>query len=175
MYTSLYSLALLVSSTLAASVAADWQHAKPPCSANVIALATGIHLNIQGQYGEYNATATIADLEAQGANSTAFLIAKGKLLADIQEGMNLRQFNQQIAPRGNAALPGLAKYQTAQRAEAALAQGLTGVRSQDAAALATLKSDITSGIQLNENNLKNATQDCHFELVFPPADETASP
>lgn len=67
--------------------------------------------------------------------------------------MNIRLFNQQIAPAGNAALPGLAKYAAAQQTEQSLAMGLTGVPGQDAAALSSLKSDIMAGIKLNEMNL----------------------
>ncbi|KAK5110785.1 hypothetical protein LTR85_000730 [Meristemomyces frigidus] len=141
---------------------------------HVTALATGIHLNIQGQYSEYNGTVKIINIEAAApVNQTAFYIAKGRLLSDIQEGMNLRQFNQEIAPPNNPALPGLAKYQMAQQAEQLLAEGLTGVPSEDMSALDTLKSDIMAGIMLNEMNLKNATQNCRFSLVFPNADQSA--
>ncbi|KAK3676800.1 hypothetical protein LTR78_003577 [Recurvomyces mirabilis] len=146
---------------------------QPPCSAAVVALATGIHLNIQGQYAEYNGTVHVINIEtASPVNQTAFYIAKGELLSDIQAGMNIRQFNQEIAPAGNAALPGLAKYQAAQQTEQGLAMGLTGVLGQDQSALSSLKSDIMAGIKLNENNLQSAVQGCELGLVFPDPDQS---
>lgn len=72
--------------------------------------------------------------------------------------MNIRLFNQQIAPPGNAAIPGLAKYAAAQQTEQALAEGLTGVPSEDKKALESLKSDIMAGIKLNEKNLKKVSK-----------------
>ena len=90
-------------------------------------------------------------------DKTAFYIAKGELLSDIQAGMNIRLFNQQIAPAGNAAISGLAKYAAAQQTEQGLAQGLTGVPSEDASALSSLKSDIMAGIKLNGKNLKKVS------------------
>lgn len=160
LFPTLALLALTVGTL--ASPTQPWNYGGPqqqqPCPPAVIALATGIHLNIQGQYSEYNGTVAIANLEASTpVNQTEFYILKGELLSDIQEGMNLRLFNQQIAPPGNPALPGLAKYQAAQAAEQTLAEDLTGVPSQDATALSTLKSDIMAGIQLNMQNLANVS------------------
>jgi len=134
------------------------QQQQQPCSEAVVALATGIHLNIQGQYAEYNGTVNVLNIEsASPVNQTAFYIAKGELLSDIQAGMNIRQFNQEIAPANNPAIPGLAKYQAAQATEQALAEGLTGVLSVDITALDSLKSDIMAGILLNEMNLLNVS------------------
>lgn len=85
---------------------------KRPCSQAEVALATGIHLNIQGQYGEYNGTLKVEQVEQAHPSgpSPAFYEAKGMLESDVQTGMNLRLFNQQIAPPGNPAIPGLAQY-----------------------------------------------------------------
>lgn len=131
------------------------EHGEAPCSEAVVALATGIHLNIVGQYAEYNGTLKVIEVESSTpVDQTAFEIAKGELLSDIQGGMNIRLFNQQIAPAGNAAIPGLAKYQAAQQTEQNLAMGLTGVPSEDKSALDMLKSDIMAGIKLNHKNLK---------------------
>lgn len=84
---------------------------KRPCSQAEVALATGIHLNIQGQYGEFNGTKKVEEVEQAMPNgpSPAFYDAKGMLQSDVQTGMNIRLFNQQIAPPGNPAIPGLAK------------------------------------------------------------------
>lgn len=131
-----------------------WPSGEAPCSEAVVALATGIHLNIVGQYAEYNGTVNIINIEASNPpKSTAFYIAKGELLSDIQAGENIRLFNQEIAPPGNAAIPGLALYASKQQIEQGLAEGLTGVPSQDKSALDSLKSDIMGGIKLNEQNL----------------------
>ena len=128
------------------------------CSQAVVALATGIHLNIQGQYAEYNGTLAVIAVEAATpVDQNEFLLAKGELLSDIQAGMNIRLFNQQIAPAGNDAIPGLATYAAAQETEQALVEGLTGVPSEDADALDMLKSDIMAGIKLNESNLKKVS------------------
>lgn len=76
----------------------------------------------------------------------------------IQAGMNIRQFNQEITPAGNPAIPGLAKYQAAQATEQALAEGLMGTLSEDQTSLNNLKSDIMAGIMLNEMNLANVSR-----------------
>ncbi|KAK3048236.1 hypothetical protein LTR09_010397 [Extremus antarcticus] len=169
MHISALPLTLLLSTT----AAQGWPAHHAGCSENVVALASGIHLNINGQWAEYNGTLKIVDIEsASPVNQTDFLIAKGELLSDIQAGMNIRLFNQQMAPPGNAAIPGLAKYAAAQQTEQALAEGLTGVPSEDKKALESLESDIMAGIKLNEKNLKKASQGCDFTLSFPPADES---
>ncbi|EMC94605.1 hypothetical protein BAUCODRAFT_149738 [Baudoinia panamericana UAMH 10762] len=175
MFSALLPAFLLSSLTLAAP---QWPgpnyQGHQQCSQAVVALAAGIHLNIQGQYSEFNGTVNLINIEsASSVNQTAFYIAKGELLSDIQAGMNIRLFNQEIAPTGNAAIAGLAKYEAAQQTEQALAEDLTGVYAVDVTALDSLKSDITAGIQLNEENLKNATQDCVLTVVFPPANLSA--
>lgn len=107
---------------------------------------------------EYNATVNLLNIEsATPVDQSAFLVAKGELIAVIMSGQKIRMFDQQIAPAGNAALPGLAKYAAAQATELSLAQGLTGNPSQDETSLNTLKSDIMMGIQLNEMNLKDVS------------------
>ena len=66
-------------------------------------------------------------------------------------------FNQAVAPPGNAALPGLAMYATAQGTEQMLAESLTGDPAVDGSVLATIKSDVLAGTQLNEYNLGNVS------------------
>lgn len=141
----------------AGSAIADWPH-NNQCPPDIVALATGIHLNIVGQEGELNATEALQAIEsASPINQTAFLIGKGELIADVMGGMNIRKFNQAIAPPNNPALPGLAKYAAAQATELALSQSLTGVPGHDDSILATLVSDIHAGIMLNMENLANVS------------------
>lgn len=131
---------------------------KRPCTPAEIALATGIHLNIQGQYSEYNGTLKIIEVETkQAGNETAFKLAQGMLQSDVQAGMNLRLFNQQIAPKGNPAIPGLAEYQAAEETEKDIADSLTGCYEDDKEMLDSLKTDILNGITLNEENLANVS------------------
>ena len=164
MYLTTLTLASLLTTTLARP---GWPAHHRSCSEAVVALATGIHLNIQGQYAEYNGTLNLISIESNTpVDQTAFYIAKGELLSDIQAGMNIRLFNQQIAPAGSAAISGLAKYAAAQQTEQGLAEGLTGVPSKDASALSSLKSDITAGIKLNEKNLKKVSIVCFVRLGF---------
>jgi hypothetical protein len=142
-----------------AAAAPQWNPFKIlPCDQRISALAAGIHLNVQGQWAEYNGTLAVEKAETtQAGNTTAFLLAKGALEAIIQSGQNLRLFNQQIVPPGNPAIPGLNKYDAAEEVEKALAAGLTGDYAVDKVALDSLKKDILQGIQLNTDNLKNVS------------------
>lgn len=160
--------AVLTGLLFAGSAVADWPHPfqgcpdaidSNQCPPAVVALATGIHLNIVGQEGELNATEALQTIEAASpVNQTNFLIGKGELLANVMAGMSIRKFNQAVAPPNNAALPGLAKYAAAQATELALAQSLTGIPSHDDPILATLVSDIHAGIMLNMDNLANVSR-----------------
>lgn len=92
------------------------------------------------------------------------------LEAAIAAGQRIREFNQAVAPAGNAALPGLAQYAAAQAVEAGLAASLTGEYAHDEGVLATLVDDVHAGIMLNERNLANATMGCELGVVFPGYD-----
>ncbi|KXT10481.1 hypothetical protein AC579_8882 [Pseudocercospora musae] len=144
---------------------------KRACSQAEVALATGIHLNINAQYSEYNGTVKVDQVEGSKESAAEFNNAKGQLQADIQGGMNIRLFNQQIAPAGNPAIPGLATYAAAQETEKAQAAGLTGNYDVDKPVLEMLKTEIMKGIKLNQANLAAATSECDFTLVFPPENE----
>ncbi|KAF7191214.1 hypothetical protein HII31_07237 [Pseudocercospora fuligena] len=144
---------------------------KRACTQAEVALATGIHLNINGQYSEYNGTVKVDQVEASKGTAAQFNNAKGQLQSDIQGGMNIRLFNQQIAPAGNPAIPGLATYAAAQETEKAQAAGLTGNYAVDKPVLEMLKTEIMNGIKLNQANLAAATSECDFTLVFPPENE----
>ena len=67
-------------------------------------------------------------------------------------GIHIREYYVSIAPPNNAALPGLATDAAAQLVELGLAESLTGVPAHDLPILETIKGDVMTGIQLNENN-----------------------
>lgn len=147
---------------------------KRACCPAEIALATGIHLNINGQYSEFNTTQKIEDAEKAHPDgpSTQIYELIGQLQANVQGGQNLRLFSQQIAPAGNPAIPGLAMYAAAEETEKAQANtALNGNCAHDKATLELLKQEITKGIALNQANLKAAVSECDFNLVFPPENE----
>ncbi|KAK4507386.1 hypothetical protein PRZ48_001121 [Zasmidium cellare] len=192
--TIISSLALLGTASAVSLPNGDLFGWKRPCSQAEVALATGIHLNIQGQYGEYNGTLNVEKAEQAHPSgpSPAFYDAQGQLQSDVQTGMNLRLFNQQIAPPGNPAIPGLSqyvlisvrsirkrgmltgfRYEAAQQTEKNQANELTGIYATDKPTLDMLKTEIMNGIQLNEKNLKAAVSECDFTLKFPPANEQA--
>lgn len=160
-------LPTILSFLLAAATAAS--ATKRPCSQAEVALATGIHLNIQGQYAEYNGTLKVIEVETtRPGDLLAFENAKGQLQSDIQAGMNLRLFNQQIAPKDNPAVAGLAKYEAAQETEKSQVDGLCGIYIKDKAVLEKLKGEVTDGIKLNEMNLANVSlfRDLFVTLLY---------
>lgn len=58
---------------------------KRACSQAEVALATGIHLNINGQYSEYNGTVKVDQVEASKGSAAEFNNAKGQLVRDPKE------------------------------------------------------------------------------------------
>lgn len=106
----IFSFSLLVGYFTAANAIPWAGKGKIPCSPRVNALVAGIQINILGQRGERNATESIKAIEAaEPYNATAFAAEKAVLLADIAFGMQIREYNQKLAPPGNAVTPGLAK------------------------------------------------------------------
>lgn len=95
---------------------------------------------------------------ASPLNQTSFLLSKGELIEAILAGIEIRKFNQAIAPVDNPALPGLTQYAMAQQTELALAMSLIGVPAHDNPILSNLSSDVQSGIQLNYRNLANVSE-----------------
>ncbi|UZJ52925.1 hypothetical protein CBS101457_002245 [Exobasidium rhododendri] len=161
-------LALL--SLVAAILLVSPTAAKEQCSPKVVALATGIHLNIVGQHGELASVEKLQAIEKKPKEkgyASKFDVAKGELLSDIAGGINIRKFNQAILPEGNAATAGLKKYASAQLTEQKLSESLTGVPSHDKDILSTLVGDIKNGTELNEQNLAEATKGCSLGFSFP--------
>ena len=63
---------------------------------------------VLAQQGERNASEALQVIESQTpVDMTAFAAGKAVLVSDIMFGMTIREYNQLIAPPGNAALSGL--------------------------------------------------------------------
>lgn len=103
---------------------------------------------------------TVKNLQAIQSRESAhiqvsdFEIAKGMLIAEIESGMMIRSFNQQVTPNGNGATAGLQKVAKAQTTELNLGKSLNGRRKHDGPILATLVRDITDGTAQNKRDLK---------------------
>ncbi|KAL3420458.1 hypothetical protein PVAG01_08957 [Phlyctema vagabunda] len=124
------------------------------CAPAVIALASGIKANIADQRNELAAVNVIGDMLAEDPiNPVTFAAAKSSLLDFVNKGIAIRQNNQQIAPAGNPAIPGLAIVANAQIEEFNLSSSLTGDLSIDTQTVATLKMDFAGGIEQNTKNL----------------------
>jgi hypothetical protein len=83
-----------------------------PCSPAVNSVISGIEINILAQWGEKTATIALQEIESKiPVDKTAFAAGKAVLVNDIMFGIQIRAYNQLIAPVGNAALPGLAMVQ----------------------------------------------------------------
>lgn len=68
---------------------------------------------VLAQHGELNATLALQAIEAASPiNMTAFAAGKAVLISNVLFGMTIREYNQLIAPAGNAALSGLATVLT---------------------------------------------------------------
>ncbi|KAI6382255.1 hypothetical protein MCOR25_000844 [Pyricularia grisea] len=128
------------------------------CAAGAI-LAMGINTNIADQQMELQAVGNVQKaLQSNDAN--AFAQAKATLLQFVQNGIAIRQANQQIAPAGNPAIAGLDVVANAQLTELGLANNLTGNAATDNAILQELTKDFTGGIEQNKKNAAAATQGC---------------
>lgn len=81
----------------------------PACEQSLI-LANGINLNIEDQKQEQASVVRLqAILSKNPVDAKAFAAAKEDLLAFVNNGIQIRQMNQAITPRGNKATAGLAK------------------------------------------------------------------
>ncbi|TLD35278.1 hypothetical protein E2P81_ATG11397 [Venturia nashicola] len=94
----------------------------PPCSPAINSLLSGIEINILAQWGEKNATIALQAIESRTP-------------------INKTEFGSYFS-----------QYAAAEETELELAKSLTGDPSHDSPILATLVSDVTTGIQLNGNN-----------------------
>ncbi|KAK0375148.1 hypothetical protein CLIM01_07495 [Colletotrichum limetticola] len=121
-------------------------------------LATGIDKNISIQKQEQKDVAAVKKA-VQSGNKSQFDQAKTKLVATVKSGADVRAENQKIAPKGNAAIPGLKKVQNAQATELKQAQGLTG-NNADLDTIAQMEKEFSGGIDQNQQNKKDALKGC---------------
>jgi hypothetical protein len=138
-----------------------------PCSSEVISLASGISANIADQNNEVAAVTSLKFLLAESPiNNTLFMQGQSSLLVFVQKGIDIRTNNQQIAPPGNAAIPGLAMVAMAQMEELnfTMSLGMGGVNLQrDNMTVTNLIADFNGGI---EQNMKNLAAVCTSN-IFP--------
>ncbi|KAK1636421.1 hypothetical protein BDP81DRAFT_449464 [Colletotrichum phormii] len=121
-------------------------------------LATGIDKNISIQKQEQKDVAAVKQA-VQSGNKSQFDQAKTKLVATVKSGADVRAENQKIAPKGNAAIPGLKKVQNAQATELKQAQGLAG-NNADLDTIAQMEKEFAGGIDQNQQNKKDAVKGC---------------
>ncbi|KAJ0313361.1 hypothetical protein COL516b_000297 [Colletotrichum fioriniae] len=121
-------------------------------------LATGIDKNISIQKQEQKDVAAVKKA-VQSGNKAQFDQAKTKLVATVKSGADVRAENQKIAPKGNAAIPGLEKVKKAQATELKQAQGLKG-NNADLDTIAQMEKEFSGGIDQNQQNKKDAVKGC---------------
>jgi len=113
-------------------------------------LAAGLNLDILAEQAGIAAIAMMQAMQAANINSPQLWNAThDNLMTMISTTIRVRGNNQAIAPRENAALPGLAELMQHQVAEYILANNLTGDPLKDGNALERLKSSFMAGISLN--------------------------
>ncbi|KAK7981979.1 hypothetical protein PG996_009667 [Apiospora saccharicola] len=152
------AVALLVGALLSSGALGQGMMSTPACEQALI-LANGININIEDQKQEQASVVKLqAILGKNPVDMNAFAAAKSDLLAFVNNGIQIRQMNQAITPKGNKATAGLAKVANAQLDELNLAMSLTGKPDQDNKVLQTLAGDFAGGIMVNMQNLMDVSQ-----------------
>ncbi|KAK7927720.1 hypothetical protein PG985_004718 [Apiospora marii] len=153
------AVALLVGALLSSS--ALGQGMSTPACEQALILANGININIEDQKQEQASVVKLqAILSKNPVDAGAFAAAKNDLLTFVNNGIQIRQMNQAITPKGNKATAGLAKVANAQLDELNLAMSLSGNPAQDNKTLQTLAGDFAGGIMVNMQNLMDAMAGC---------------
>ncbi|KAK8042563.1 hypothetical protein PG994_013046 [Apiospora phragmitis] len=153
------SIALLLGAML--SSGALGQGMSTPGCEQALILANGINLNIEDQKQEQASVVKLqAIMSKNPMDANAFAAAKDDLLTFVNNGIQIRQMNQAITPRGNKATAGLAKVANAQLDELNLSMSLSGNPAQDNKTLQTLAGDFAGGIMANMQNLMDAMAGC---------------
>jgi len=123
----------------------------PPEQSPEQLLAAGLKLDVLAEQAGIAAIAMMQAMQAANINSPQLWNAThDNLMTMISTAIRVRGNNQAIAPRENAALPGLAELMQHQVAEYILANNLTGDPLKDGNALESLKSSFMAGISLNQ-------------------------
>ncbi|KAK8028706.1 hypothetical protein PG991_005762 [Apiospora marii] len=150
------AVALLVGALLSSS--ALGQGMSTPACEQALILANGININIEDQKQEQASVVKLqAILSKNPVDAGAFAAAKNDLLTFVNNGIQIRQMNQAITPKGNKATAGLAKVANAQLDELNLAMSLSGNPAQDNKTLQTLAGDFAGGIMVNMQNLMDVS------------------
>jgi hypothetical protein len=143
------------------TVALAAPQAKTACSPQINQLASGIQRNIEAQRGERTSVDAIGQLLSTAPADTVpaaqFMPAKIRLLNFVNNGITIRQSNQQLA-RGNRAEAGLAKVEMAQKTELMLSTGLTGAKRADLATVQMLQMMFDGGTKQNMQNLADVSR-----------------
>ncbi|KZL81421.1 hypothetical protein CI238_00383, partial [Colletotrichum incanum] len=115
-------------------------------------LANGIEKNIAAQRQEQSDVAKIKSIVSKDkVDKNEFDQAKQKFLGTINNGIKIRQENQQITFQGNAATAGLKKVADAQGKELKQAKDLKG-NKDDLTTIAQLEKEFAGGIEQNQKN-----------------------
>lgn len=118
----------------------------------------------------------VASVSALGAmlnedpvDPTLFAAGQASLMGFVKQGIAVRQNNQQIAPAGNPANPGIAMVAMAQMTELNLTMGLGmgGVSvARDNTTVMMLLGDFKGGIAQNGKNLQAVSTDiCRCKYI----------
>lgn len=140
------------------------------CSPAVAALAQGIKDNIAVQNNEVASVSALgAMLNEDPVDPTLFAAGQASLMGFVKQGIAVRQNNQQIAPAGNPANPGIAMVAMAQMTELNLTMGLGmgGVSvARDNTTVMMLLGDFKGGIAQNGKNLQAVSTDiCRCKYI----------
>ncbi|KAH8898776.1 hypothetical protein GQ53DRAFT_817005 [Thozetella sp. PMI_491] len=123
-------------------------------------LVMGIQENIQAQNEEIAALESVKQVvSTDPIDQNTFSQAKKRLQDTVSKSVSIRENNQKIAPKGNAAIAGLDKVAKAQQEEKSLSDGLKG-NTDDMSAISKLNTDFMGGIQQNQQNIQDAFRGC---------------
>lgn len=131
------------------------QMASTPSCEQALILANGINLNIEDQKQEQASVVKLqAVLSKNPVDAKAFAAAKEDLLAFVNNGIQIRQMNQAITPRGNKATAGLAKVSENPPYILWHARSLESTRkTENADTTFVMRSQQVANAQLEELNL----------------------
>ncbi|KAL8289007.1 hypothetical protein RB597_000881 [Gaeumannomyces tritici] len=157
-------LVALASAAAVRAIAVPAQNRAAHCAA-AQKLVEGIDKNIGAQKMEQEAVGEIKKiLSVEGqVDEAKFAQAKQELLGHVNEGIEIREENQKMAPAGSPAIPGLATVADAQKTELQQSEGLKG-NKDDLKVAEELEKEFAGGIEQNEKNKEG----CHGGMLSVP-------